>query len=100
MPRRASSAAISPAVLSMNSGVASLDMARSPDLLFTRVPDAVARRPRSRPAVGEQGRRTEARELLAPFYGWFTEGLDTTDLKEARRCSTNWHELPTTSQSS
>jgi predicted ATPase len=34
---------------------------------------------------GEQGRRREARELLAPVYGWFTEGFDTPDLKEARR---------------
>jgi class 3 adenylate cyclase/tetratricopeptide (TPR) repeat protein len=33
--------------------------------------------------MGEQGRRTEARELLAPVYGWFTEGFDTADLKEA-----------------
>jgi predicted ATPase len=33
---------------------------------------------------GEEGRRTEARELLAPVYGWFTEGLDTADLKEAK----------------
>jgi len=32
---------------------------------------------------GEQGRRPEAREMLAPVYGWFTEGLDTADLKEA-----------------
>jgi class 3 adenylate cyclase/predicted ATPase len=32
---------------------------------------------------GEQGRRREARELLAPIYGWFTEGFDTADLKEA-----------------
>jgi predicted ATPase len=32
---------------------------------------------------GEQGRRTEARDLLAPVYGWFTEGFDTADLKEA-----------------
>jgi predicted ATPase len=30
-----------------------------------------------------QGRRTEARELLAPLYGWFTEGFDTADLQEA-----------------
>ena len=28
--------------------------------------------------------RDEARELLAPVYGWFTEGFDTRDLKEAR----------------
>ncbi len=27
---------------------------------------------------------TEARELLAPVYGWFTEGFDTADLKEAK----------------
>src|SRR5215468_6451571 len=31
----------------------------------------------------DQGRRTEARDLLAPIYGWFTEGFDTPDLKEA-----------------
>jgi predicted ATPase len=31
----------------------------------------------------DQGRREEARELLAPVYGWFTEGFDTLDLKEA-----------------
>jgi tetratricopeptide (TPR) repeat protein len=33
---------------------------------------------------GEQGQRAEARELLAPIYGWFTEGFDTADLKEAK----------------
>jgi class 3 adenylate cyclase len=32
---------------------------------------------------GEQGRRRKAQELLAPVYGWFTEGFDTADLKEA-----------------
>jgi class 3 adenylate cyclase/predicted ATPase len=32
----------------------------------------------------EQGRRDEARDLLAPVYGWFTEGFDTADLKEAK----------------
>jgi class 3 adenylate cyclase/predicted ATPase len=31
-----------------------------------------------------QGKRNEARELLAPVYGWFTEGFDTRDLKEAK----------------
>jgi predicted ATPase/class 3 adenylate cyclase len=31
----------------------------------------------------DQGRRAEARDLLAPVYGWFTEGFDTPDLKEA-----------------
>jgi len=33
---------------------------------------------------GEQGRRAEARELLAPVYGWFTEGFDTADLRDAK----------------
>jgi predicted ATPase len=32
----------------------------------------------------QQGKRMEARELLAPIYGWFTEGFDTADLQEAR----------------
>ena len=31
-----------------------------------------------------QGRRAEARQLLAPIYGWFTEGFDTADLQEAK----------------
>ncbi len=31
-----------------------------------------------------QGKRQEARELLAPIYGWFTEGFDTADLQEAK----------------
>jgi predicted ATPase len=33
---------------------------------------------------GEQGRLAEARDLLAPVYGWFTEGFGTVDLKEAK----------------
>jgi class 3 adenylate cyclase/predicted ATPase len=32
-----------------------------------------------------QGKREEARELLAPVYGWFTEGFDTLDLQEAKK---------------
>jgi len=32
----------------------------------------------------QQGQRAEARELLAPIYGWFTEGFDTADLQEAK----------------
>jgi predicted ATPase len=32
----------------------------------------------------DQSRATEARDLLAPVYGWFTEGFDTADLKEAK----------------
>jgi predicted ATPase len=32
----------------------------------------------------DQGRHAEARDLLAPVYGWFTEGFDTLDLREAK----------------
>jgi len=32
----------------------------------------------------DQGKRDQARELLAPIYGWFTEGFDTLDLKQAK----------------
>ena len=31
-----------------------------------------------------QGKSQQARELLAPVYGWFTEGFDTLDLKQAK----------------
>ena len=44
--------------------------------------------PRSRTSVRaawrDQGKVQQARELLAPVYGWFTEGFDTRDLKEAK----------------
>jgi len=32
----------------------------------------------------DQGKRDEARDLLAPIYGWFTEGFETMDLKDAK----------------
>jgi predicted ATPase len=32
----------------------------------------------------KQGRRAEAHDVLAPVYGWFTEGFDTADLKDAK----------------
>jgi predicted ATPase len=32
----------------------------------------------------DQGKVQKARELLAPVYGWFTEGFDTRDLEEAK----------------
>jgi predicted ATPase len=35
-------------------------------------------------ALARSGQTEEARELLAPVYGWFTEGFDTRDLKEAK----------------
>jgi predicted ATPase len=45
-------------------------------------------RSRSRPTRArlwrDQGKRQHARDLLAPIYGWFTEGFDTLDLKEGK----------------
>ncbi len=32
----------------------------------------------------DQNKRQQAHDLLAPLYGWFTEGFDTLDLKEAK----------------
>jgi predicted ATPase len=32
----------------------------------------------------QQGKQAEARALLAPIYGWFTEGFETADLQEAK----------------
>ena len=32
----------------------------------------------------DQGKRAEARDLLAPIYNWFTEGFDAPDLKDAK----------------
>ena len=32
----------------------------------------------------KQGKRKEARDMLAEIYGWFTEGFDTADLKDAK----------------
>jgi predicted ATPase len=37
-----------------------------------------------------QGQRTAARDLLAPVYGWFTEGFDTADLQEAKVLLDEW----------
>jgi predicted ATPase len=34
--------------------------------------------------LATQGRRDEARAVLVTIYGWFTEGFDTADLKEAK----------------
>jgi predicted ATPase len=39
----------------------------------------------------DQGKRDKARELLAPVYGWFTEGFDTRDLKEAKALLDDLH---------
>jgi predicted ATPase len=42
------------------------------------------RRDQPRPTLARPGQRTEARDLLAPIYSWFTEGFDTADLKDAK----------------
>jgi hypothetical protein len=49
----------------------------------------------------DQGRVGEAYELLAPVYGWFTEGFGTKDLKEAKQLldELTWAGLGTTTQS-
>jgi hypothetical protein len=36
------------------------------------------------PVRRREGRPAEARDLLAPIYGWFTEGFDMPDLKDAK----------------
>jgi len=56
-----------------------LDIARSQQAksLELRAASSMAR-------LWQQGRRREAHDLLAPVYGWFTEGFDTADLKDAK----------------
>jgi hypothetical protein len=34
--------------------------------------------------IQKQGKKKEARQMLAEIYGWFTEGFDTADLKDAK----------------
>jgi tetratricopeptide (TPR) repeat protein len=55
--------------------IARRQQARSPEL---RAATSLAR------LWCDQGKRAEARDLLAPVYGWFTEGFDTADLREAK----------------
>jgi predicted ATPase len=38
----------------------------------------------------QQGQHAEAYELLAPIYGWFTEGFDTAHLQEAKVLLEEW----------
>ncbi|MBV8360088.1 MAG: hypothetical protein JO189_19440 [Deltaproteobacteria bacterium] len=40
--------------------------------------------------LARQGRRDEARTMLAEIYNWFTEGFDTADLKEAKALLDEW----------
>jgi predicted ATPase len=37
-----------------------------------------------------QGKQAEAHELLASIYGWFTEGFDTADLRDAKALLDEW----------
>jgi class 3 adenylate cyclase/predicted ATPase len=55
--------------------IARRQSARSPEL---RATTSLAR------LLAKQGRRDEARSILTEIYGWFTEGFDTTDLKDAK----------------
>jgi hypothetical protein len=41
----------------------------------------------------DQGKPLQARELLAPVYGWFTEGHKSLDLKEAKVLPASWRAL-------
>jgi len=41
----------------------------------------------------EQGKKDEARRMLAEIYGWFTEGFDTPDLKEGKRGSKSFRNV-------
>ena len=40
--------------------------------------------------LANQGKRDEARAMLAEIYGWFTEGFDTADLKDAKALLDQW----------
>jgi predicted ATPase len=55
--------------------IARRQSARSPEL---RATTSLAR------LLAKQGKRDEARAMLAEIYGWFTEGFDTADLKDAK----------------
>ena len=48
------------------------------------------RRHEPRTPLARPGQGTSKRELLAPVYGWFTEGFDTRDLKEAKALLEDW----------
>ena len=51
-----------------------------------------ARRHKPRPPVATAGRPEEARELLAPIYGWFTEVLIQRTSRKPRRCWRSWRD--------
>jgi predicted ATPase len=72
-PREASSGA--DATLEHALDMARIQSARSIELLVARDLAELWR---------DHGKRAEAHNLLAPVYGWFTEGLDTPDLRDAK----------------
>jgi predicted ATPase len=57
---------------------------QTPSTPLPDLPDANSRISHLASLWQGQGRVGEAGELLAPIYGWFTEGFDTPDLKEAK----------------
>jgi hypothetical protein len=62
-----------------------IDTARSiPPEARRRSHGSCAWRPASPGCGGDQGRRAEAHDLLAPVYSWFAECFDTADLKDAK----------------
>jgi hypothetical protein len=73
---------------------------RTPASVFPAAPDVARRQqPKSSELQMEmclsrlwqqQGKRAAARELLAPIYGWFTEGLDTADPQDAKALLDEW----------
>ena len=56
----------------------------SPAASEAKIAGAARRDQRSPGLWAEQGERRKAHDLLAPVYGWFTEGFDTADLKDAK----------------
>jgi hypothetical protein len=64
--------------------IALASLAFNPDFIFPARPPCACRPRGAGVASRRQGKPQQARELLAPVYGWFTEGFDTLDLKEAK----------------
>ena len=76
------------ALMSPEPDAAKAEAYLEPALTVARRQQAKFREPRAAMSMArlwrDQGKPQQARELLAPVYGWFTEGFDTRDLKEAR----------------
>ena len=65
------------------SGWAYLIETKQPDQAVAYLDRALQAPPRAGRQVADSGRREEARVLLTPIYGWFSEGLETPDLRAA-----------------